>query len=190
MSTTHINESIRLEIDYYLSLDEQALLSFIGRHKPVAAIGRYPDDYELGIGWYEHAEVFFYGKLCMQNSICSKLEQQGFSDNVDLVLAIADAICGYITNIPPFAVAALLIKKGLRAFCHCGCGIGDERRGRILGHAVIWYYNLSHHPQYTERNLELFEDIKNKQNLCYSVIKTLYSSEYERLLMGYEVPVP
>jgi len=93
--------------------------------------------------WLDGSDVLLYGKLCIQNNLCEKMASPGFGDSVTLVLIVGDMISSVLVGVPPFTVAALLVKRGMKSFCHCGNAIGDERKARLLGAALSMKRHLS-----------------------------------------------
>ena len=58
-------------------------------------------------------------KICVEWDFCKKRTAQQYQDNITLVASVADVLAALSTGIPPFVIAALVVKIGLTHFCRC-----------------------------------------------------------------------
>jgi hypothetical protein len=72
---------------------------------------------EAGKKYFKSVEKELKKAVCNDFDWASKREDPSFSDTVNLVTVLADFISAYLTGIPPFAIAVLLVRKGLDSFC-------------------------------------------------------------------------
>ena len=64
-----------------------------------------------------HSKLFQH--VCVEYEMCKKLDDPAFQDPVYLVTALADVISSLTIGIPPFLMATILVRIGLRDFCKC-----------------------------------------------------------------------
>lgn len=111
----------RGEIDFYLSLEADALLIMLGQSStgvlgaefsPATAKKR-------GTAWVKGAREHLRKKICDEWSYSAKRNDERLRDNVILATAIGDLVITAAKNIPPLAIACLLIKMGLDELCGC-----------------------------------------------------------------------
>jgi hypothetical protein len=149
----------REEIQRWLEMSDFQLLTLIGEEISIPYGREAPPLYsKVARRWFSSFEIVVYGKLCIQNEICRKIDKTGFGDDISLVLAVGDMITGLLTGIPPFQVAAFLVKKGIRNLCHCGQAIDGERKKRYLQEAKSEINSLT--LQLKELNKNDSKDIK------------------------------
>ena len=127
------------EVIKLLSLTEKELLAEIGKEihnisypYDFPAFVRAPEPLYIVDHWFRYTEVLLYGKLCLEHNICEKYSSPGFNDDVTLVLVVGDIISSLAFGVPPFTLSALLVKRGLKSFCHCGKVIDSDRRASLL----------------------------------------------------------
>ena len=113
-----LTEPERQEIEEYLSLDEDLLYSLIppfvstDAYSPVGQV-------EDGKREFERIKPSLYEAVCVNWNCCSKIDDPALQDNINLVVALADTIASPTIGIPPFIIATILVKIGLRRFCKC-----------------------------------------------------------------------
>lgn len=122
MSTDDIAQNDRNKIKEFLAMDEEQLY---------AAIPLYMAEYrgtlfspqrqvETGKEVFRSMQDSLRQVLCEDWRLCDKIDRPQWDDSITLVAAIGDVIATHIVgSIPPFVIAALLVKIGLRAFCKC-----------------------------------------------------------------------
>jgi hypothetical protein len=119
MQIRSIDQEERETIEEYLSLDESLLYSLIPPYVSEGTVYTLPGQIESGKKWFRELEPRLRQKLCQEWDLCKKIDDPALSDQVNLVIAIADIICTFVHVIPPNLIASILVKMGLRAFCHC-----------------------------------------------------------------------
>jgi hypothetical protein len=111
----------RAEMEYYMSLDVDALLVTIGRTSVGAGGFQFSPDtaHKEGERWFEWKKAAFRRLICDQWGYAKRRSHTRLQDRVTLALAIADLICTEVGGPPVFSVAALLVKIGLDDLCGC-----------------------------------------------------------------------
>ena len=116
-----LTQEEKTEVEYWLSLENEALQVEIGRtllraegvqHSPQAAIA-------ATLEWVEEKKDLFRSKICDEWDFCEKRKDEKYKDRVTFVAAITDVISASLTGVPPFAIGTLLIKMGLERICEC-----------------------------------------------------------------------
>jgi hypothetical protein len=74
---------------------------------------------QAGMDEFEKRKSRINQALCIDWNACEKLRNDLFQDRALLIASIADAVSASTFGIPPFIVAVLIFKLGLRQFCHC-----------------------------------------------------------------------
>lgn len=69
---------------------------------------------------FERHRQKLYQRICVQEDICTKLGNPELSDKINLIIAIGDIVAASAIGIPPFIVATLIVRMGVRKFCQCG----------------------------------------------------------------------
>ncbi len=114
-----ISEDEKQEIEDYLSLDEDLLYSLLSpfsggvQYSPKGQI-------EAGKKVFDELKPSLYEKVCVDWDCCKKIDNPGLQDDINLVASIADILAAITFGLPPFVIATLLVKIGLRRFCKCG----------------------------------------------------------------------
>jgi hypothetical protein len=125
-----ITEKEREEIEEYLFLDEPLLYSLIPTyfHSETGIIIGFETEGQIQSGRNKFNELkpFLHEKICQEWQLCEKLDNPSQQDNLNLVVALGDIIAtttititGITGTIPPFLIATILLKIGLRKFCNC-----------------------------------------------------------------------
>lgn len=109
----HIQRLLRLDVDGLYSLlpaydkaHEGTLFSPEGQNKAGREI-------------FESLRQQIHKKICIEWEYCKKRPMEQYQDSVMLVASVADVLSALSTGIPPFVIAALVVKIGLRTFCGC-----------------------------------------------------------------------
>jgi hypothetical protein len=120
MQIRPIDQLERETIEEYLSLDESLLYSLVAPYVSGENVAyTFPEQIKDGKKWFRELEPHLRQKLCQEWELCKKLDDPVLSDQVNLVIAVADVVCTLIHVIPPNLIASILVKMGLRTFCHC-----------------------------------------------------------------------
>lgn len=121
MQAQKIDETLREEIEQYLFLDEDDLYSLIPAYceKYKGTAFSPCGQEEAGKKEFQALIKPLYNQVCQQWGLCQKIDEPVFADNVNLVVAIADFIAPIVIGFPPFVIASILVKMGLRKFCDC-----------------------------------------------------------------------
>jgi hypothetical protein len=125
-----INEKEREEIEEYLFLDEPELYSLITPYfsSEPGIITGFETEGQIRAGRKKFNELkpFLYKKICQEWKLCEKIDNPSLQDNLNLVVALSDilatttiTITGVTGTMPPFLIATILLKIGLRKFCNC-----------------------------------------------------------------------
>jgi len=194
-----VNESVRAAIEFFLAYSDKQLLLMLRPYykRQLEFAGLVPKRVRQGDIWVQMYEPLLYGKLCVQEGMCAKLSSQGSLDEVTLTLRIADLICHLLWKLPPFVVAALLVKIGIARFCHCGSHLEEGRRFSILSHGAQLYQALSRKLSGLETRAKMVDDLNDvlahlraQYEAVYAAIEALYQPEYAELLAASGVPIP
>ena len=194
-----MNESVREEIAFFLGHTEKQLLAMLRPHykRQFEFVGLVPKQVRQGDAWAQLYEPLLYGKLCVQDNACAQLPSLATMDETALTLHIADTICPLLWKLPPFMVAALLVKTGIARFCHCGGAMPKEQRFRLLRHGAELYAALSRKLASLERGGQRHAGVEDavaqltqQREAVHAAIAALYEPEYAELLSANGVPVP
>jgi hypothetical protein len=115
------------EIENFLELDENDLYALIPIYLKDYTVSREfhspnLDDYsdiEEGKKQFQIIQEPVYKKLCQDWDLCKKIGDPIVSDQIGLVVVIADVIAPVVVGLPLFLISSILIKIGLRKFCNC-----------------------------------------------------------------------
>ncbi len=108
----------RARIEKYLHLDSEQLYSLIGSYKE-GVIFDPAGQREAGREMFAELEGPIQAKLCGEWDLCARLESENVKDATNVVVIVGDVIASHVTGLPPFLIASLLVKIGLRRFCKC-----------------------------------------------------------------------
>ena len=111
----------RERAEKFLRLDEDQLYSLIPT---------YLDEYretsfspsgqrEAGMTWFAAVRLSLEHKVCEEWQMCKRINDPNFQDVTNLVLVIGDAVTTVIAGVPPFLVASIIVRIGVRNFCSC-----------------------------------------------------------------------
>ena len=193
-----MNESVREEIAFFLGHTEKQLLAMLRPHykRQFEFVGLVPKQVRQGDAWAQLYEPLLYGKLCVQEDLCAQLPSLATMDEIALTLHIADTICPLLWKLPPFMVAALLVKMGMARFCDCGATVPKEQHFRLLRHGAELYAALSRKLAGLERLArrggeveDAIAQLTQQREAVHAAIAALYEPEYAELLSASGVPV-
>lgn len=121
MEIQEIDENLREEIEQYLFLDEDDLYSLLSAYsdKYKGVFFSPEGQKEAGKEEFQTLSKPLYQQICQKWKLCEKIDDPVLADNVNLVVAIADIIAPLAIGFPPFVIASILVKIGLRKFCNC-----------------------------------------------------------------------
>jgi hypothetical protein len=121
MEIRKIGEEEREEIEKYLMLDDSWLYSLIPPYLPEYKHTEFAPEgqIEAGKNKFQELKQRLYVKICKEWDICKKIDHPMFDDELNLVVVIGDAISTVSMSIPPFLIASIILKIGLRKFCDC-----------------------------------------------------------------------
>ena len=194
-----MNESVRAEIEFFLGHTENQLSLMLGGYykRQLEFVGLLPKRVRPGNMWAQLYEPLLYGKLCVQQDLCTHLSSLSSMDEVALTLHLADTICPLLWKLPPFMLAALLVRIGIAGFCSCGTPVPKHRRFSILSHGSQLYQALSHKLSGLEAQGKTVADIEDvltclrqQREAVHAAIEALYQPEYAELLTTNDVPIP
>ena len=114
----------RNEIDKYLQLDEEYLYSLIPPHLESDIFYDFNGQIEAGKKAFTAMETTIQTRLCDDWELCNKIDDPHLADITNLVVVIGDVLSTTVSGLPPFLVASLLVKTGLRKFC--GCQVDED----------------------------------------------------------------
>ena len=111
----------RKRIERYLQLDEENLYSVLAANADElrGTVFDPAGQKEAGRRIFKKLEAGLRIRLCDEWGLCAKLEDASVNDATNLVVVVGDAIAASVSGLPPFLVASLLVKIGLRQFCKC-----------------------------------------------------------------------
>ena len=121
MKLREISESEREEIESYLFLDEDDLYSLIPAYsnKYKRCLFAPSGQKEAGRKEFQELRQLIDEKVCREWELCKKIDDPILTDNINLVIALNDIIVPFLTEFPPFFIASLVVKIGIRSFCDC-----------------------------------------------------------------------
>ena len=109
-----------IELLKLVSQEEDSLFEMIGASLSQEEIGLLPKSRKslirIGKNWWENNKVKILSLIC-KNRASLRLDEAFNKDEVQLILAIADLIAGFIIGVSPFVVASLVIKLGIDRIC-------------------------------------------------------------------------
>lgn len=109
-------------IEHYYSEDLETLYRIVGEIDSRVSEGErrvFKDIAINGKNYLKSIEGQLYNKVCIEWNCCERLSNTDYSDDIELIAAIADAIASVTIGFPPALIATILVKKGLRQFCRC-----------------------------------------------------------------------
>jgi hypothetical protein len=109
------------EIREYLSLDESGLYSLIPSYLPAYERTVFAPNGQIAAGSqkFEELRPRLYRRICTDWNLCNKLTESSFSDSIYLAALVGDIVSTTVHGLPPFLIAAILVKMGLKKFCEC-----------------------------------------------------------------------
>ena len=109
------------EIENYLSLDEDMLYSLLPQYDAQYDGQYFSPDAQISAGKqiFQSLQEKLNQKICIEWDMCKKINDPVFEDSLKLVIVIGDAIATKILMVPPILIASILVKIGVRSFCHC-----------------------------------------------------------------------
>jgi hypothetical protein len=123
-----ITESDKLYINDLLLLEADDLYSLIPPLLVEYASTAFSSEGQkkAGIHEFEKRRSAIQQALCVDWNGCEKLLNRSADDKVMLIASIADAISASTIGLPPFIIATLIFKLGIRQFCNCDKQQRDE----------------------------------------------------------------
>ena len=118
MTDADISSQDRARIGKYLQLDEDQLYSVLAS---ITETGVFDPAGQRAAGkrTFARLEVTLHTRLCDEWGLCDKLKDESVKDATNVVVIIGDVIATHLGGLPPFLIASLLVKIGLRHFCKC-----------------------------------------------------------------------
>jgi hypothetical protein len=121
MQEPEISQRDRELIGRYLRLDEETLYSVLAAQ--AEGLRGYVFDAAgqkaAGKRIFNELKAGLRTRLCDEWHLCAKLDDASLKDATNLVVVVGDVVSAGVTGVPPFLVASLLVKIGLRQFCKC-----------------------------------------------------------------------
>src|SRR5262245_18152614 len=111
----------RQRAEKYLLLDQEQLYSLIPQYLEEYQGTLFAPDgqREAGRTWFAAIRVRLEHTVCEEWQMCRRINDPNFEDMAKLVLVIGDAVTTVTTGVPPFLVASIIVRMGLRNFCGC-----------------------------------------------------------------------
>jgi len=121
MHIRKIDPREREEITKYLMLDENMLYSLVPPYlaEYEGTVFTVQGQIDAGREKFQMLRPRLRVKICEEWELCKRIDDPILQDEVNLVIAIADILSTITTGIPPFLVASILVRIGLRNFCNC-----------------------------------------------------------------------
>jgi hypothetical protein len=121
MAGSQLSSRDRERIPKYVELDEENLYSVLATYAEElsGAVFDPARQREAGRKIFEKLEPGLRAQLCDEWGLCAKLEDASVKDATSLVVVVGDVISAGVIGFPPFLIASLLVKIGLRRFCKC-----------------------------------------------------------------------
>jgi len=114
-----LTDEQRSKIKRYLTLDENQLYSLIAPYLDEESVTLYAPEgmLQAGKAFVDKIGNDLKKAVCEDFNWPAKRNDRSFDDTVTLVATIGDVITAYVGKVPPFAIAALLVKQGLDRLC-------------------------------------------------------------------------
>jgi len=111
----------REEIENYLFLDEDNLYSLLPQYDSEYKGAYFSPEGQRAAGkkLFQSLQEQLNEKLCKEWDMCKKISDPIFEDSMKLVIVIGDVIATTVIMLPPILIATILVKIGVRKFCHC-----------------------------------------------------------------------
>ncbi len=122
VNVTDLTKSDREQIEHLLAMREDELYAAIPAYLPEYRGTLFSPEGQVDTGKEEFHGIQdeLRALLCQRWHLCDKIDDPGLEDPVTLVAAIVDALTAQsLGGIPAFVIAVLVVKIGVRAFCHC-----------------------------------------------------------------------
>lgn len=109
------------EIENYLFLDEDILYSLLPQYDSQYDATVFSPDGQTNAGKqiFQSLREKLDQKICKEWDMCKKINDPVFEDSMKLVIVIGDALATTVLMVPPILIASILVKIGIRSFCHC-----------------------------------------------------------------------
>jgi len=108
----------RARIGKYLQLDEEQLYSVLASNLENVLFDP-AGQRAAGRQIFEKLQATLRTRLCDEWGLCTKLDDESVKDATNVVVIIGDVIAAHVGGLPPFLIASLLVKIGVRRFCKC-----------------------------------------------------------------------
>jgi hypothetical protein len=121
MAGSQLSSRDRERIARYLELEEENLYSVLAAYAEELRGTMFDPagQRKAGREIFEKLEAGLRTRLCDEWGLCAKVEDASVKDATSLVVVVGDVISAGVIGFPPFLVASLLVKIGLRKFCKC-----------------------------------------------------------------------
>ena len=121
MDIRAISQLEQEEISNYLALDEELLYSLIPPYLPEYQNTVFAPEGQITAGkkTFKSMEKQLHKKLCKQWKLCKRIDDPTFEDTTKLIVLIGDVIATPAVGVPPFLIASIVVKIGVREFCNC-----------------------------------------------------------------------
>ncbi len=121
MKIRDVSESEREEIEEYLFLDDNDLYSLLPAYSEKYKGTVFAPEGQIKAGKEEFKGIqrSVHSKICLEWQFCQKADDALLGDYINLVVVIADLIAPVVMQFPPFIIASILVKIGIRKFCNC-----------------------------------------------------------------------
>ena len=115
-----LQDSDHRQIERLLELDVDDLYGLLPAYDAEQEGVFSPEEWnKAGRAIFESLKGRIHEKICVEWDFCKKRTAQQYQDNITLVASVADVLAALSTGIPPFVIAALVVKIGLTHFCRC-----------------------------------------------------------------------
>jgi hypothetical protein len=119
MPEPDISSQDRSRIGKYLQLDEDQLYSVLATYTDKNSVFDPAGQRAAGKRAFARLEATLHARLCDEWGLCARLKEESVKDATNVVVIIGDVIAAHVVGLPPFLIASLLVKIGLRQFCKC-----------------------------------------------------------------------
>jgi hypothetical protein len=111
----------RDEIEHLLGQDVDELTALLGQADPDAEDALYSFSAARAAGeqLLQRVSGALHQSICDDWGYCERSRTASFRDDVELAVAVGAVLTTVIGSLPVSVVAAILVKRGLNAFCEC-----------------------------------------------------------------------
>ena len=121
MDIRELSPDERARVEKYLMLDEEQLFSLIPVYLPEYNNSVFSPEGQLEAGrtWFEAIRSSLEQKVCHEWQMCRMIADPDLNDVTNLVVVIGDTVRASGHGFPPFVVASIIVRMGVRRFCSC-----------------------------------------------------------------------